>query len=166
MKTFFSVSLTIAALAALSISATGVAAAQPAARPDAGYVGVSSQSTGSAFLHRPVSFRVSKTGGTVSRYDIQWAAPCTSKTGRGSYSGLSITRNKVISAQGSFTDTNVFNTDLGQGNKAIFKVVLTGRFVSPKKATGTFRVTVLTVDASNRQTDTCDTGAVTWSALD
>ncbi len=128
----------------------------------AAFVGVSSQKSGTLAL--PVDMRASVNGKVMSRFDIQWASSCMSAAGRGSYGGLSITLNKAITPPGVFSDNGGFTRMFSNGDKGLFTIKLTGRFTSPVRATGTFRVTVAITDTSGAQTDTCDSGTVFWTA--
>jgi hypothetical protein len=133
-------------------------------RKGAGYVGVSSQKSGTLAL--PVDLRASANGLVMSRFDIQWAATCMSATGRGSYGGLSITLNKKINTPGVFTDNGSFTRTFSDGSKGLFTIKLFGQFTSPTRAAGTFRVTVGITDTTGAMTDTCDSQVVKWSVTD
>ncbi len=133
-------------------------------RKGAGFVGVSSQKSGKLSL--PVDLRASADGRTMSRFDIQWAAQCTSAAGRGSYGGLSITLNKKITAPGVFGDNGGFTRMFSNGDKGLFTIKLFGRFTSPGRAAGTFRVTVAITDTTGATKDNCDSGVVNWQASD
>lgn len=133
-------------------------------RKGAGYVGVSSQKSGNLAL--PVDLRASANAQVMSRFDIQWAATCMSTTGRGSYGGLSITLNKKITPPGVFTDNGSFTRTFSDGSKGLFTIKLFGKFTSPIRAAGTFRVTVAITDSTGAMTDNCDSGVVNWVATD
>ncbi len=159
--------------AALVIGVAPVAAAATHARPrgkprvtyprrGAAFAGLSSQKSGTLAL--PVDIRASSNAQYVARFDIQWAAACHTATGRGSYGGLSITRSKKISPPGVFTDANQFTRSFADGSKGLFTIKLYGRFTSPLRAAGTFRVTVAINNNAGLVTDTCDSGIITWSA--
>lgn len=128
----------------------------------AAFVGVSSQKSGNLAL--PVDIRASANAKAMSRFDIQWAAACQSASGRGSYGGLSITLNKPITPPGVFTDNGSFTRMFSNGDKGLFTIKLFGRFTSPLRAAGTFRVTVAITDSTGATTDTCDSGVVNWIA--
>ena len=159
--------------AALFIGVAPVAAAATHARPrakprvtyprrGAAFAGLSSQKSGTLAL--PVDIRASNNAQYVTRFDIQWAAACHTATGRGTYGGLSITRNKKINPSGVFTDANQFTRAFVGGSKGLFTIKLYGRFTSPLRAAGTFRVTVAITNNTGLATDTCDSGIITWSA--
>lgn len=128
----------------------------------AAFVGSTSQKSGALAL--PVDLRASATGHAMSRFDIQWSAACQSATGTGSYGGLSISLNKKIAAPGVFTDANKFTRTFSGGLHGVFTVRLYGRFTSPTRAAGTFRVAVAISDANGAITDTCDSGTTRWVA--
>ncbi len=153
--------------AALGVGLAPVAAAAPRVKViypkhGAAFVGVSSQKSGNLAL--PVDIRASANSRVMSRFDIQWAAACQSAAGRGSYGGLSITLNKPITPPGSFTDNGSFTRMFSNGDKGLFTIKLFGRFTSPVRAAGTFRVTVAITDSTGATTDTCDSGVVNWIA--
>lgn len=133
-------------------------------RKGAGYVGVSSQKSGKLAL--PVDLRVTPNAQIMSRFDIQWAAACTSTTGRGSYGGLSITVNKKITPPGVFSDNGSFTRMFGDGSKGLFTIKVFGKFTSPTRAAGTFRVTVAITDSTGAMTDNCDSNVVNWAVTD
>jgi hypothetical protein len=165
----------VALSAALGLTAAPLAAAAPQRRAHsaartiyprrgAAFVGVSSQASGK--LNLPVDMRASANSQVMNRFDIQWAAACKSAAGRGSYGGLSITLNKKITAPGVFSDNGSFTRMFSNGDKGLFTIKLFGRFTSPVRAAGTFRVTVAITDTSGATTDTCDSGVVNWTATD
>ncbi|MGI8803917.1 MAG: hypothetical protein ACR2KV_17430 [Solirubrobacteraceae bacterium] len=151
--------------AAIAASQVHKAAAKPVfPRRGAAFVGVSSQKSGKLAL--PVDLRASANGRLMSRFDIQWAASCQSTAGRGSYGGLSITLNKAITAPGVFSDTGSFSRMFSNGDKGQFTIKLFGRFSSPTRAAGTFRVQVAITDSAGASTDNCDSGVVNWVVTD
>jgi hypothetical protein len=163
--------LTLGAVLGLGIGAAGAAAAPTRAhtaahvtypKRGAAFVGVSSQKSGNLAL--PVDIRASANGLTMSRFDIQWSAACQSPSGLGSYGGLSITLNKKIVPPGVFTDSGSFNRTFSNGDVGVFTIKLYGRFTSPVRAAGNFRVTVAVNDSSGANVDNCDSGTITWVA--
>jgi hypothetical protein len=159
--------------AVLGIGIAPVAAASPSKahraavktvypKKGAAFVGVSTQKSGALAL--PVDVRASANGKVMSRFDIQWAAACQSAAGRGSYGGLSITLNKPINPPGAFIDNGSFTRAFSNGDKGLFTIKLFGRFTSPVRVAGTFRVTVTITDSTGAMTDSCDSGIVNWSA--
>lgn len=151
---------TAAASHARKSRAAAVHAVYP--RHGAAFVGLSSQKSGNLLL--PVDIRASGNSRFMSRFDIQWSASCISASGRGSYGGLSITLNKAINAPGVFTDNSSFTRPFSNGDKGLFTVKLFGKFTSPVRAAGTFRVTVAITDSTGATTDTCDSQVINWSA--
>jgi hypothetical protein len=153
----------LALSAALGLGLVPVAAAATVhPKRGAAFVGVSSQKgDGLAF---PVDIRVSANGQAMSRFDIQWGAVCRGPGGQATTGGLSITRNKKIVAPGSFGDSTSFTKTYANGDKGVFKIRLFGRFTTPVRAAGTFRVTQDVTNTAGATTETCDTGVVTWSA--
>jgi hypothetical protein len=147
-------------LAPVAFAASRVRAVYP--KRGAAFVGVSSQKSGTLAL--PVDIRASANSRVMSRFDIQWAAACQSAAGRGSYGGLSITLNKAITPPGVFSDNGSFTRMFSNGDKGLFTIKLFGRFTSPVRAAGTFRVTVAITDGTGATTDTCDSGVVNWIA--
>jgi hypothetical protein len=164
--------LALSAVLGLGIAPVAVAASHKAhaaakttyPRRGAGFVGTSSQKSGTLTL--PVDLRASPNAQVMTRFDIQWAATCQSAAGRGSYGGLSITLNKKITPPGIFTDNGSFTRMFSNGDKGLFTIKLFGRFTSPGRAAGTFRVTVSITDTSGAVTDTCDSGVVNWTVFD
>jgi len=153
---------------ALTVSAMSVASAGAAGRSKrvypkkgAGFAGLSSQKSGTVPL--PLDLRASPNGTFMSRFDIEWSASCTSKTGRGTYGGLSITLNKPI-VSGVFTDSGSFMRSFSNGDKGTFNIKLYGKFTSPLRAAGTFQVNATVTDSAGALTDTCTSGVVTWVA--
>ncbi|MGI8803468.1 MAG: hypothetical protein ACR2KV_15105 [Solirubrobacteraceae bacterium] len=132
-------------------------------RRGAGFVGVSSQKSGKLAL--PVDLRAASNSHVMSRFEIQWAAACQGSAGR-SYGGLSITLNKTITPHGVFTDGNTFTRAFSNGDKGLFTIRVYGRFTSPTRAGGTFRVTVAITNSAGAATNACDSGVITWSATD
>jgi hypothetical protein len=152
------------ATAAVSHAQKGRAAAVRTTYPRKGaaFVGVSSQKSGNLAL--PVDIRASANARVMSRFDIQWAAACVSASGRGSYGGLSITLNKAITPPGVFSDSGSFTRTFSNGDKGLFTIKLFGKFTSPVRAAGTFRVTVAITDSTGATTDNCDSQVINWSA--
>lgn len=148
--------------AALGLAVAPVAtAATVHPKRGAAFVGLSSQKgDGLAF---PVAFRVSPNGQVMTRFDIQWGSVCRGPGGQATYGGLSITRNKKIVA-GSFGDSTSFTKTYVNGDKGLFKIKLFGRFTTPVRAAGTFRVTLDVTSAAGATTENCDSGVVNWSA--
>jgi len=153
----------------LGVSPVGVAAAAKKGsssksggpKKGAAFVGVSTQITGKLGL--PLDIRASADGRTMSRFDIEWTSTCQGSGGQGSYGGLSVTLNKAIT-KGAFTDTSTFSKDFSNKDKGAFVTKLYGKFTSPLRAAGTFRVTVVITDPTGATVDTCDSGVVTWTA--
>jgi hypothetical protein len=133
-------------------------------RKDAGYQGSSSQKL--AKLTDPVALRVSKSGASVTRFDIQWRANCTPAGGRGSLGGLAVIKNRPISPKGAFASTAGYSRSFSDGLTARYTVRMAGAFTKRTLARGTLRVTVAIADAAGQPVDTCDSGAVTWQARD
>jgi hypothetical protein len=154
---------------ALTVSAISVGSAGAASKstkhvyPKKGgaFAGVSSQKSGTIPL--PLDIRASPNGTFMSRFDIEWSAPCTSPTGRGSYGGLSVTLNKPI-VSGVFTDTGSFTRSFSNGDTGTFSVKLYGKFTSSLRAAGTFQVSATVTDSAGALKDTCTSGVVTWVA--
>jgi hypothetical protein len=154
--------LALSAALGLCVAPVAVAASKPASpKKGAAFVGVSTQKSGNLGL--PLDLRVSPTGTTMSRFDIEWTSSCTGTGGQGSYGGLSVTLNKKI-AKSVFTDTSTFSKTFSNGDKGAFVTKLYGKFTSPLRAAGTFRVTVTITDPTNTVVDQCDSNVVTWSA--
>jgi len=154
----------LALSAALGLAATPVAVAATKTvgpKKGAAFVGVSTQLTGKLAL--PLDIRASTDGKTMSRFDIEWTSTCQGPGGQGSYGGLSVTLNKAI-AKGVFTDTSTFSKNFSNNDKGAFTTKLFGKFTSPLRAAGTFRVTVSITDPTGAVVDTCDSGIVTWTA--
>jgi hypothetical protein len=163
--------LALGAVLGLGIAPVATAASQSKAhaaartiypKRGAAFVGTSSQKSG--MLALPVDVRASPNAKVMSRFDIQWAAACQSAAGRGSYGGLSITLNKAINPPGVFVDNGSFTRMFSNGDKGLFTIKLFGRFTSPIRVAGTFRVTVTITDSTGATTDTCDSGIVNWQA--
>jgi hypothetical protein len=133
-------------------------------RKDAGYTGSSSQKL--ATLTDPVALRVSRTGASVTRFDIQWRANCTPAGGRGSLGGLAVIKRRPVSPKGRFASTAAYSRDFGGGLTARYTVAMTGAFTKRILARGTLRVTVSIANAGGQQVDSCSSGAVTWQARD
>jgi hypothetical protein len=153
-----------AALTACAIPVASAVAASKSTKSvfpkkGAAFVGVSSQKSGNVAL--PLDLRASPNGTFVSRFDLEWSATCTSKTGRGSYGGLSITVNKQIKS-GTFTDTGSFSRSFSNGDKGTFGVKIFGKFTSPLRVAGTFQTDITITDSSGALTDTCTSGVVNW----
>lgn len=156
---------------ALAVSLVPSSAMAASPRKDAGYQGASNQLSGDLTL--PVALRVSQSGTSVARFDIQWTSKCASPTGRKAIGGLSVTKTKPpaapplpISREGSFGNVQTFTQDFGNNTKGLFTVTLKGKFTKKTQASGSFRVAVSIRDAANTQTDTCDTGNITWKVRD
>jgi hypothetical protein len=152
--------------AALTVSSIPVASAGAATKhvypkKGAAFVGVSSQKSGTVAL--PLDIRASPNGTYMARFDIEWAATCTSPTGRGSYGGLSITLNKPI-VSGVFTDSGSFTRSFSNGDVGTFSIKLFGKFTSSLRAAGTFEVNVNVNDSTGALTDTCTSKVVNWVA--
>ncbi|HWH10184.1 MAG TPA: hypothetical protein VG165_03585 [Solirubrobacteraceae bacterium] len=149
--------------AALGIGVVPVAVAAAATpKKGAAFVGTSTQKSGNLGL--PLDIRVSPTATTMGRFDIEWTSTCQGTGGQGSYGGLSVTLNKKIT-KGVFTDQSTFSKSFSNGDKGAFVTKLYGKFTSPLRAAGTFRVTVVITDGTSGATvDTCDSGVVTWIA--
>ncbi len=128
----------------------------------AAFVGVTSQKSGALAL--PVDIRASANAKVMTRFDIQWAASCVSASGRGSYGGLSITLTKPILPPGQFGDSGSFTRKFSNGDSGLFTIKLYGRFTSPVRAAGTFRVTVAITDSTGATTDNCDSQIINWVA--
>ena len=133
-------------------------------RKDAGYQGSTSQKI--AKLTNPVALRVSKSGASVTRLDIQWRANCTPAGGRGSLGGLAVIRSRPISEKGAFASAAAYSRSFSDGQTARYTVRMTGAFTKRALARGTLRVTVAITDAAGQPVDACDSGAVTWQARD
>lgn len=131
-------------------------------RLGASFVGLTSQSQ--AALALPVSLVASATGPVIDRFDIQWAASCQT-AGRGS-GGLSTILSKRISPLGTFTDSRTVATAYANGDRGRMTTTLVGRFTSPVRVAGTFKVSGVITDSANTTTNTCDSGTITWSATD
>ncbi len=134
-------------------------------RKDAGYQGSSSQRAGGK-LNYPVAMRVSKSGATLSRFDIQWVAKCAAPEGQRSIGGVAVIQKRRISRKGSFGSTASYSRDVGSGQTADYKIKLAGKFKKRTLATGTFRATVSIKDAAGQQVDSCDSRTFTWKARD
>jgi hypothetical protein len=133
-------------------------------RKDAGYQGSSSEKAGP--LTYPVALRVSKSGASVTRFDVQWSAKCTPAGGRRSLTGLAVIKNRPISPKGAFSSAASYSRDFADGQKALYTVKMAGSFTKRILARGTLRITVSITDAAGTQVDSCDSGAVTWQARD
>jgi hypothetical protein len=133
-------------------------------RKDAGYQGSSSQKLGK--LTDPVALRVSTSGASVTRFDIQWRANCTPAGGRGSLGGLAVIKSRPVSSKGAFGSAASYSRNFGGGLTARYTVTMTGRFTKRTLARGTLRVTVSIASADGQQVDSCNSGAVTWQARD
>jgi len=153
------IAITVAALASVLL-ALDAGAALP--RKDAGYQG----STSLGRLTNPVALRVSKSGASVTRLDIQWRSTCTPAGGRGSLGGLAVIKSRPISPKGRFASTASYSRDFGGGLTARYTVAMTGTFSKRVLARGTLRVTVAIASADGQQVDSCNSGAVTWQARD
>lgn len=155
-----------AALGLVAAPVAGAASRSAASRSvgpkrGAAFVGVSTQLSGKLGL--PLDIRASLNGRAMSRFDIEWTSTCHGAGGQGSYGGLSVTLNKAIT-KGVFTDTSTFSKNFSNSDKGAFTTKLYGRFTSPLRAAGTFRVTVSITDPTGAVVDTCDSGIVTWTA--
>ncbi len=151
--------LTTSALPVASAGAANKAKKAAFPKKGAAFVGFSSQKSGTVPL--PLDLRASPNGTFVSRFDLEWSAPCTSPTGRGSYGGLSISLNKAIKA-GVFTDSGSFTRSFSNGDKGTFNVKIFGKFTSALRVAGTFQVNVTIDDSTGALTDTCTSGVLTW----
>jgi hypothetical protein len=154
--------LALSAALGLGVAPAAIAASKPAVpKKGAAFVGVSQQKSGNLGL--PLDIRVSPTGTVMSRFDIEWTSACTGTGGQGSYGGLSVTLNKKIT-KSVFTDTSTFSKDFSNGDKGAFVTTLFGKFTSPLRAAGTFRVTVTITDPTGATVDVCDSKAFSWTA--
>ncbi|HEY5197605.1 MAG TPA: hypothetical protein VIJ51_11340 [Solirubrobacteraceae bacterium] len=155
--------LALGAALGIGVAPAAVAAAKTVVpKKGAAFVGTSTQKSGNLGL--PLDLRVSPTGTTMGRFDIEWTSTCQGTGGQGSYGGLSVTLNKKIT-KGVFTDTSTFSKAFSNGDKGAFVTKLYGKFTNPLRAAGTFRVTVIITDGTTGATvDSCDSGVVTWVA--
>ncbi len=145
-------------LATASAKPRAHAASSHHARNNEGYVGTTSQKSGSLAL--PADLRSSRNGKSVSRFDLEWIATCQDKS---SLTGLSISLNKAISSSGHFSSSNSFSQATHSGGKATFAVSLAGYFNSTTRATGTFDIKINYVDSNQKPAGSCDSGKVSWS---
>lgn len=151
-------------LAASAFGAHARKAASHKPRRGAGFVGVSSQKAGQFAL--PVDLRASANGNQVARFDIYWFTKCTNPTGPTLPPGESITLNRPIASNGSFSAVNNVNLTFPGGVTATSLIKLYGRFTSPTRAAGTFSVSLTLKDANGNPANQCDTGPVTWTVTD
>jgi len=153
--------ITVAALLGVLLPLNAWAATP---RKDAGYQGSTSQKLGK--LTNPVALRVSRTGATVTRFDIQWSATCAAPGGRGSLGGLAVIKSRPVTPNGAFASTASYSRDFAGGLTARYTVAMTGTFTKRILARGTLRVTVAITSADGQPVDSCNSGAVTWQARD
>ena len=155
------------ALALAASSVLAVAAAPPGRAASAprgvAYAGQTSQDL-------PVSFVLSRDRRTIKRFDIEWYAEadqCTSGVTyvSGTTFGARKTRSLRLSSRRTFRHTYVDALTVPAVARVEETPVVRGT-VGRTRASGAFRVTAVVTDAAGEVINRCDTGTLTWRAVE
>lgn len=148
------------ALALLVFAATSAAVVPHAGR----YAGSTSQASPDGSLGT-VQIKMTHRGKRIKGLDISWLASCDNgftDLSQGTHAAGTVT------SRGRFHGGDTYYSDQGnlQGTQYTAMVTdqLDGRFVSRRRATGSFQASAVLRDASGAQVATCTTPPIAWSA--
>jgi hypothetical protein len=153
--------LVVAASAWFAVAAVTAGPAASAARGVA-YAGQTSQDL-------PVSFVLSRDRRTIKRLDIEWyaeAVQCTSGVTymSGTTFGARKTRSLRLSSRRTFRHTYVDSLTVPGVARVEEDAVVRGT-VGRTRASGAFRVTAVVTDGAGEVINRCETGTITWRAV-
>ena len=154
--------LVVAAASWFAVAAATPGPAASAARGVA-YAGHTSQDS-------PVSIILSRDRRSIRRLDIDWYAPFTQCSNgiayvSGNTFGASKTKPLKLSSRRTFRHTFVDALTVPGVAHVEETPVVRGR-VGRTRASGSFRATVVVTDATGAEINRCDTGTITWSAVE
>jgi len=111
-----------------------------------------------------VTIKMTHHGRRIRSFDITWLAPCDSgftTLSQGTHAKGSVT------SRGKFHGRGTYSSDQGNliGTRYTATVTdsVSGKFVSKRKAKGTFQATAVLLDASGQAVSTCTSPTITWS---
>lgn len=137
-----------------------VASVASAATPQAGHFnGPTSQHSGS---HGNLSFKA-LSDKSLKRIAFDWQATCSTPDNP-YFEGTTQITSKVPVKHGSFALNAQYPIDPGGGSTAQASVTMSGHFRKAGKAAGWFTVDVAVFNAQGTQTDSCQTGTISWTA--
>ena len=154
--------LVVAASCWFAVAAATPGPAASAARGVA-YAGWTSQDS-------PVSIILSRDRKTIRRLDIDWYAPFTQCTSAiayvsGNTFGASKTKALKLSSRRTFRHTYV-DTVTVPGVARVEETPVVRGTVGRTRASGSFRATVVVTDGGGAEINRCDTGTITWRAVE
>lgn len=112
-----------------------------------------------------VAIKMTHGGRRIKGFEIAWLAACDSgftTLSQGTHAQGSLSRRGKFRGHGSYFSNggNLAGTQF----TATIRDRLRGRFVSRRRAKGTFRASAILHDASGRQVSTCSTPRINWRA--
>lgn len=114
---------------------------------------------GATSANEPVVVELSRNRRAITDMRIAWGAPCAN----GTFSAIDDLTDFPIDPSGQFGDAFPVEGDLGGGEHARIDFDVKGR-IGKRKASGLLHMTVA-VSAPTGETNTCDSGAISWSAV-
>ena len=117
-----------------------------------------------------MSIILSRDRRTIRRLDIDWYAPFTHCTNglayvSGNTFGASRTKALKLSSRRTFRHTYVDALTF-PGVARVEETPVVRGTVGRTRASGSFRATVVVTDATGAQINRCDTGTITWRAVE
>ncbi len=157
------VRLTLALVASAVMAGAAWAPARAAPARGVAYAGQTSQDL-------PMSFVLSRDRKSIKRLDIDWfgpAAQCTSGLTypSGTTFGGRNTRALKLSSRKKFRHTFLDALTIAGVARIEEHPVVRGT-VGRTRASGTFRATAVVTDAAGAEINRCDTGTITWRAVE
>jgi hypothetical protein len=150
---------------AFTLAAAGAASAPaaPARAQGVAYAGATSQDL-------PVSLVLSRDRRTIRRLDIDWYATieqCTSGVAYVSGTTFGARRTKALrlGSRRTFRHTYVDALTVPGTARVEERPVVRGT-VGRTRASGRFRATAVVTDATGAEINRCDTGTITWTAVE